>query len=441
MIINELKLYPFQRLGVDWLKLNRHALLADDMRLGKTPQSIVAANELMLTRLLVVCPASAVINWQRELKKWGNYGRCDVPVMSYERAVIRYNYLSKQRWDLLLIDESHMLKEPTAERTKSLLGNAGLIHSADRTWMLTGTPSPNHAGELWTTLFTFGATKLSYEGFISRYCNVFTVQGKNGSRHYQRQQISGTRTEHRQELRDLIAKVGLRRTKLQVFPEMPKPLHSTYYIEDSDGEWIFKMYPDFKEQLRKELEVLKEAIDFDIPTTDDKLLSTLQAMSQSVSSVRRYHGLKKVAQTVEIIKDELDNKAYDRVVIFGIHKDVLGLVKSGLSEYNPVMLVGGMTPKQKQFAQDEFQAGRAQVFIGNIQAAGTNITLNKGHQVIFIERDWVPGNNNQAADRCSGIGQTMPVTVRYIEIANSFDDKVSETLTRKSNEIATFIDQ
>ena len=102
-----------------------------------------------------------------------------------------------------------------------------------------------------------------------------------------------------------------------------------------------------------------------------------------------------------------------------------------------VTLYGGTNADTRQKNIDKFQNNpKCRVFIGNIQAAGTGITLTAAHEVAFIEADWVPANNAQAAMRCHRIGQTKPVRVRFFSCAGSVDEDVMNTLRRKAYELS-----
>lgn len=445
MVLIKPKLFPFQKEGSLFLQSKRYALLADEMGLGKTPQAIDACKKLK--KVLVVCPSVAKYNWQTEFLKFDSrLAFVAGDGMTYENkplTICSFNYLTdyldryrKNKYDVVIVDEAHYLKEPKAHRAKAVLGSQGILHCTTRLWTLTGTPAPNHAGELWVLLYTFGFTKLSYEGFIARYCNSHHV-----GNHYGRIQISGSNTKHTPELKALLKKFSLRRLKRDVM-DLPPMFHNTYYIEGDKSD-VLKFRPDLKTKLADELNSLCERLNFNLDSVnDDRLLAVLSLMSQSISSLRRYHGLTKIRPVAEMVRQELQAKEYKKIIIFGIHTDVLEtLERSFLQSKFKVLLITGQTHPKKRFEmQNQFQDDpETQIIIGNIQAAGTNLTLTAASQVLFIEQDWVPGNNKQAADRAHRFGQKETVTVRHIAIKDSIDSKITATLTRKIQEISTFI--
>lgn len=469
-------LFPFQKEGVHFLRSLKYALLADDMGLGKTPQAIVACRPLQ--KVLVICPSVAKFNWQAEFMRFDNRrfdvfegieslkykGRSNVIDLFSSQAIVSITSIARHPkafslprgalWDVIIVDEAHYLKTPDAFRTKIVLGReGGIIHKTRRLWALSGTPTPNHAGELWIWLYTFGYTKLSYEGFIARYCNSYQVGGSGSGGRYSRVQIAGSNTKHTPELKKLLHKFMLRRLKREVL-DLPPIFHNVYHVEEDERD-VFERMPELKVKLDIERRILAEKLNFNLDSFGTtKLLSTLSLLSQSVSALRRYHGLKKVTPTGYLISNELQEGQYKKIIIFGIHTDVLcALRRFFLNEGFKVILVTGKTSSENRFkAQKRFQKSSIlrskrgsmgmeeyPIFIGNIQAAGVNLTLTAATQVVFIEQDWVPGNNKQAADRAHRIGQKETVNVRHICIKDSIDEKITATLTRKIQEISTFI--
>ena len=267
---------------------------------------------------------------------------------------------------------------------------------------------------------------------MDRYCKYYQV----GNR-YNRRQITGTNLTHISEVKTALEKFFLRRKKNEVLKDLPPIFYSTTYVR-SDLQ-----PPDYLvEKLKDELEVLMEAINFHVVPSEEKLLSSLMAMSQSVSSLRRYHGFKKIQPTIDLVTTELELQLYEKIVIFGIHKDVLSSLKAELSrKYDCVSITGAdSNPKHRQEAIDRFQNDpKCQIFLGNINAAGTAITLTAANQVLFIEQSWVPGDNAQAAMRCHRIGQTKTVTCRFVSLDDALDTKITTALARKTQELGTFI--
>lgn len=450
------RLYPYQIEGADWLATQTHALLADEMGLGKSAQAIRAADIISAKRIFVICPAALRVNWEREFTKFSKLSRtftvcmdmkskfslsCSV-ISSYDLVTLnKKDYLNS--WDLLILDEAHFLKNHTAKRTKAIFGKEGVVRHAKRVWALTGTPAPNHAAELWPLLYTFGKTPLTYDEFLTRYCSYYVTPHRT-------KQVTGLKKEHLPELKKTLESVMLRRKKEDVMKELPPirfseitvaPSPVDIDIQSSFVQYIFPV--DRREELRKkllfEMDYLKKITS--MPAGHDAMRA-LEAISSSISTLRRYAGLQKVPAVIEMVKGELESRAYEKIVIFAIHRDVIESLRVGLIRYGTVTLYGGTDPGTKQRNVDRFQANpMVRVFIGNIQAAGAGINLTVAHQVLFIEQSFVAGENAQASFRCHRIGQTKPVSVRFVSLNNSIDQKVTTLLRRKTRDLAALFDK
>ena len=106
-----------------------------------------------------------------------------------------------------------------------------------------------------------------------------------------------------------------------------------------------------------------------------------------------------------------------------------------------IFLVTGETPPQERFRmQNEFQTHKGPaIWIGNLVASGTNLTLTASSEVLFIEESFVPSDNAQAADRAHRYGQTACVNCRHVAIAGSIDEKIANVVARKTQEMKTYL--
>jgi SWI/SNF-related matrix-associated actin-dependent regulator 1 of chromatin subfamily A len=292
-------------------------------------------------------------------------------------------------------------------------------------------------------LYTFGATTLSYREFVTHFCTVF--EGPYGL------QITGAKHFRIPELQSLLKPVMLRRKKEDVMKELPPLTFSELVVEpspvDIEAESSFVQYAtpvrrkELEEILKNQQQLVQTILKAPGTRHDDTIMKSLEAVAQSVSTLRRYTGLQKVPGVAEIVKDELTNNAYDKVVIFAIHRDVIEGLRARLQPFGAVTLYGGFTMEKQQANIDRFQRNpKCRVMIANILCAGTAVTLTAAHQVVFVEQDWVPGNNAQAVMRCHRIGQSRPVFVRFYGLADSIDERVSKILKRKARDIAEIFD-
>lgn len=422
-----MNLYEYQNKGAAFLAARTRALLADDMGLGKSAQAIRGCELAGFKKPFVICPASVRENWRREFDLFST--EKIVPrVASFDELVRGPSKFKNIDFDLLIVDESHYLKNPKTKRTRAVLGAGGLAHKASSVWLLSGTPAPNHAAELWPMFKAFGATDLDYNAFVNRYCNSYEFKPYVF-------QISGTRQHRIPELKAMLAPFMLRRKKEDVLSDLP-PISFNDIAISRKANIHQKLTPEIKADFERLEEVFEEAYsggEYD----EETMLRLLEMQAGSVSSLRKYCGWAKVGACAELIKEELDSNAYKKIVIFGVHRDVIGTALDALKAFKPVSITGSTPAKDRQAIVDRFQNDDAcRVFLGNIRAAGTGITLTASNQVFFIEQEWVPGENAQAAMRCHRIGQSLPVFVRFAGLAGSVDQKIAYALARKSRELS-----
>lgn len=438
------QLYDYQRDAVEWLKDRKTGLLALDMGLGKSGIALTAAIHSHTSSILVICPAIAVSNWENEFRKWQ---AANIPhkVVSYNEAVKMASRLETGKYELLIVDEAHFLKNKDTQRTKAILGVAGIVHKVSRTWALTGTPAPNHPGELWPLLFTFGGTKLNYVAFVERFCAVKVIRLPNRTI----TNIAGTNLHRSGELKELLLQHMYRKTLSDVQLQLPQISYETITVPGGSVDWEaerqwaqFAVPSDRSKELfailEKERDVLKHVMEFTLG--DDNRTKALDSLDQGVSNLRRYIGLQKVDPIATLVSDELDAGLYPKIVIFAHHVSVVEKLTKKLAKYNALSLYGKIPPKSREENIEKFQRFSSyKVMVCNIQTAATAINLTASNQVLFVEQDWVPANNAQAAKRCHRIGQEKPVFVRFAAIDGSIDHQITETLRRKTKEIASFI--
>lgn len=410
-------LKPWQASGARFLAGRRHAILADEMRVGKTLTAIAAAQLVGARRILVACPAVARFNWASNFLEHLDVSstlvlrKKDKPVQGTGVCITSYDLASADdfpgRWDVLICDEAHYLRNATAGRAQQLLGRDGLVHRAGFTWLLSGTPAVNHYGELWTALHVFGVYPKSYESFIREFC--ITQHTPYGPR------VVGS-TNH-ERLREFMGSVWLRRKLADVAPDMPRIVFETYVIEAPRG-WAADFPPE-----------VAAALESGDPVT------ALECLSEHTATVRRLVGTAKVPGAAELAAQDLDGNT-DKLVLFTYHRAVAEALAKLLAEYEPALIYGGQTETYRAQEIARFQtAPECRIAIAQILAAGTAIDLSVADHAIFVEYDWVPGNNAQAAMRLQNFNKRRPVTARFLALRGSIDGRIAAVFRRKTAEL------
>ena len=430
------RLYPFQNAGVETIveRMRRgrvQQLLADDMGLGKTPQSLCISNEMGFKKLLVICPASVRIKWCREINKWHKHnpgvqaytsGKQDLSVD--ESIVTSYalaNDLVNYKPDFIIIDEAHYCKNPEAQRTQLILGDyreqwRGLIADTP-TLFLSGTPEPNgRPSELYPIIRRSAPdiiNSMNFWPFVQRFCNY--IEDDYGSTI-----IKGAR--NREELYIRLRGSGFmtRRLKKDVLKDLPPKVYNLV---------VFPMTSDTAKIIKKE-----EAFD-----AREIKRHGGPAPDSGLAEIRHEMGLAIVKQALDYVRDILSS--VDKVVLFCHHRDVMAKLLDKLKEYNPVHIIGGMGVKNRQKAMDLFQTDpQVRVFVGN-EAAEEGIDLFAAQDVILVEPEWLPGKNDQRADRLHRIGQTGSVNVHILVVENSLGLKILGDAADKADDIKFTLDE
>lgn len=437
-----LKLRHYQEEGAAFLANHDAGFLFDEPGLGKTPQAIRACDLVEARDVLVLCPASLLLNWDREFRKFQQRDRPvtvvksaaqlplkirGVVVVSYGLAPKLNGILDDVSFDVLIPDECHYLKSGGAGRTLGVYGPkcdsvGGLAEMADQVFDLSGTPAPNHSAELWPALRALAPETidphLEYRQFLDRYTTWHN--GEYGIR------VTGCRNT--KELRQRIAPVVLRRRKEDVLKELPS---ITYAEVPVLAPRLPKEFREIEREVRPYVEAGLRAGNF----------SALgEAANDSVARLRRWVGLIKMGPVARLVADELDDNKR-KVVVFAQHRDVLTWLAERLRRFGVAMVHGGVPVEKRQAAVDAFQTDpQTRVFIGQIQAAGVGLTLTASSDVIFAESSWVPSDNQQAAQRVHRFGQTEACLARFAVLAGSIDEIVMATVARKSADISELLD-
>jgi SWI/SNF-related matrix-associated actin-dependent regulator of chromatin subfamily A-like protein 1 len=444
-------LFPYQTDGVNFLAARQGALLLDEQGLGKTVQAIRAADAIGALRIVVACPASVKENWRREFAKFSRnarrvdvvYGRDHAFDPLADTMVVNYDLLTSKRIlanlrriapDLVILDEAHMLKNAKAKRTIAALGpscagRAGLIEGA-RVFALTATPIPNHPGELWpllravapqAILMRDGRTIMPEGVFVSTYCQMRETR-------FGAKVVGGKNLD---DLRQRISAIAIRRRKTDVLPQLPAFRAELTMLSSADAAAKLRRAVATDPDASMLAHALQAARD------DESVARALVKSAPAMSTLRRLTGTLKAPLVAELASCDLDG-GMDKLVIFALHTDVIRTLRDALDAkgYRPVVIDGSTAHAARQNAIDSFQNDPAtRVFIGQIAAAGTGITLTAASNLIFAEMSWVPAENAQAAMRVHRIGQQNSVLVRLATLPGTVDEAVAQTLRRKMKSI------
>lgn len=431
-------LEPYQVEGAAFLATRHRGSIFDEPGLGKTAQAI-RARELVKVghdgfRTLVICPAGVRQVWPYQFKLWGRdnakvvraasifdlvawqRGAVDVLVLSYEQAVNWREDVTSDFYDILIVDEAHYCKNPETKRTKAVLAAAGM---ASFVWCLTGTPIKNDPADLWVPLHLAEATKLTFSAFQKRYFN----------QRYGTFSTSNTaKKEMLPELQALLASMSMMRTFDDVGSQLPPIRMDVLPVDGSREEIVsyLRNYPGLDTRILRSIET-EQKLSFE----DGTHIATLRALIAEA----------KAPGYCKLVVEELKSGTVDKLVVMGHHRRALHMVHAHITEagINAKLIVGGTSEAEREASVRSFQddPGGVRVIVGNIQSAGTGLTLTAACRLDMLESSWTPADNVQAIRRVRRKGQTRPTLARFVMLQDSFDQTVAGIVTRKANTIVS----
>jgi SNF2 family DNA or RNA helicase len=403
------RLYPYQDDGVERLRTildrRRRGYLADEMGLGKTAQAIVTLAYYNARRVLALAPASALDNWRREWETWGPGGT--FAAVSYASPKLHRGLVQGEDWDAVVLDEAHYAKSLRAKRTKAALKVAA---AAPRALLLSGTPMPNHPGELYAPFKYLWPDMLRPEFRTqTRWLNYFCryVNTRYGPKIYG--------VKNGAVLRRMLNQVMVRRHLEDVALDLP-PLRVTLHTLPSDA--------GFERAL--------EAAGVDAARLTAMIEAEGASEDASTSRVRRLAGEYKAPRIAEIIAAEMDDRAYPKIVVLYYHRKVGTLLRDKLRVFGVVGFDGQTPQPKRQAAVDAFTNDpTVRVFCAQQTSAGQAINLQVASEIVLVEPDWSPDQNRQAIKRVHRIGSKHPVRARIFGVAGTIDHAVMQTQTKK----------
>ena len=443
---------PYQLSGIKYISERKSSLLADDMGVGKTIQAIGLINlDTSIKRVLILCPLSVRKNWIIELDKFlardltrdsvnGSFPETDIVACNYDQVKKWWKQINAVEWDLLIMDESHALKNPKAKRTQQVLGLKdfkGKGIPAKRHLFITGTPILNRPKELFTALQVLDPDGLgkNFYRFAERYCGAY--QDRFGLKADGATNLD----ELQQKLR---SKIMVRRLKSDVLTDLPEKIRQPIVLPSTDMKRLAKaelQTGEAHDEILIELAVAKE-----LAKTDDEYEAKLKALIDQeriifaeVAKKRHELAVAKIPLAIEHIENLLEQT--DKVVVFAHHSEVLDELKIRFGD-TAVMIRSGIKDEERVDAIKRFQTDDSvRIFLGGIKSAGVGITLTASSTVFFVEQDWTPGLMTQAEDRCHRVGQKNSVLCQYLLIEGTHDAKVANKLATKSDVIRQALDE
>lgn len=445
--------FPYQRAGIKKIHDNKFTLLADQTGLGKSIQGVGSINVLENPKtILIICPNTMKLVWESEIRTWGvhdhltisvnnssNFTRANIMIINYEAFKFSINKKSKDfrdpqkgkynntlelfkelkkldTIDLLILDEAQHIKNYSANTTRNIFKIKSML-GVNKAVFMSATPIFSRPDEIWTTIKFFGYQD-KFEGTKNDFMDYY--QDGYFDTRYMRM-ILGKPKNLDELQRHLRSTFMIRRTKEQVFPEMPLKMRKVIPVDVDTSK-----FDKFSYLISQNHDISS--------LSDDELGENISSLRAShigeLAEMRKIAGQEKLSAIKEYVDELLDSG--EKVVIFGHHKDLLHKLKQ---YYGGCAFITGDVPSEQRLDEvDKFQLDDScMVFIGNIQSAGVGITLTASCHVVFAELDFVPAKMTQAEDRIYRIGQKRTSFIHYLVAKNTLDAYIADMIIRKQN--------
>lgn len=416
-----MELFEYQKQGIEFLVSKQGGMLLDEQGLGKTIQALEACKQIDPQVLVIVCPAIMRGTWSHHVANLIP-SNIQVVINSYEWYVKLDNYKTllksiKGKQVAVIVDESHYIKTPTSKRTKTVQALLSLENIIFKV-LLSGTPITRDVDDLYTQL------KVFYPDFCR---SIFEYRKKYMKciHHFFGDIYKGFKNDVvKQEIIRLLKNCSVRRTKRSAGLNLPSIIRTPVYIDINK-----KIAKESLSILDYATKVINGVDDYTTYKTD------LSEEASHIASIRKALGVAKVPQVVSYV-DVLKESNISKLVIFGVHIDVINLIYEALKEkYKDVKvhkIIGATTPIQREKIIDEFQTNDApQIIVANMIACGVGVTLTKSHTVVFAELDFTPSNIMQAEARVHRITQEHIVNSIFMIANESLDAKILNLIKDK----------
>lgn len=395
--------------------------------LGKTVQAIAIASHYRHEwPALILSPSSVRLTWAEALHRWipslrkrdvnvvyegksalaGNL----ITIMSYEIAIKKFEDLRRRNYQLIIADESHLMKNITSKRTKALIP---LLQSAKRCILLSGTPALRYNYFVQKNI-----TEHTKQTFASRPAELYPQISAVMPRLFPHFRDFGVRycaghlnhfgwdfkgASHLDELQIIMSMFMIRRRKSEVLTHLP-PKRREHVLLNVPG-----------------IAAVSRRGNKNIGIVDDE---EIQAVDSSTLSLWRETSALKTSAVIDYVR-ELLATSEQRFLLFVHHKEMLDALDEALfrQKVEFIRIDGQVESAARQQLCNRFQSDPfCRLALLSITAAGVGLTLTRASLVVFAELYWNPGLLMQAEDRAHRIGQTQPVIIRYLLSKNTIDD-------------------
>ncbi|MHB8552432.1 MAG: DEAD/DEAH box helicase [Thermoplasmataceae archaeon] len=414
-----LEYFPFQKAGIEGAIGDHNAFLVYEPGLGKTIMAIGMINELHPDSVLIVCRTNDIRSvWLDMLKQWLIYPYgisvvsqthklSSITIIGYDMVAKMQGLLLTKKWDIMILDESHYIKNYKTKRSHAV---REIAKSAKKKVAMTGSPALRRPWDIWNQLrylehYLGNNWKLFMDNFAEQDFFGNYIKGKNIP-----------------QLQKILRESGIyfSQTKADVLPELPKKIRQVLVIPNTLS----------KSETLKHDDIIRKYFSLEETVAN---IDSIKIPFEEFAPLRHEIGIKKVPFVIDHVENLLEEE--DKIVIFAHHHDVMGALYEHFRDIS--VFINGETPMNKRpDIISRFQNDPAvRLFIGSIETSGMGITLTSSACVVFAEFDPTAEIMNQCEDRLHRIGQKDTVLVHHIVMENTVDARITRIIVDKQSEM------
>ena len=424
-IPNNLFLFPHQEVGVVFIELaGGRVLVGDAMGLGKTIQVLAWISTQPKEKVIWITKKLLVPQTRSEVEKWlpgksiqtirsgkDKIEGADITIVNYDLVGKHLDALGKLEATTVVMDEITMITNGKAKRTKAVMS---LVHRIKKVIGISGTPLRGRPKNFFSFLNLLNPIIFNSEyNYWKQFCDL-----KEGAYGLNINGASNMKTLHQ-----ILLPMMLRRNR-DVIEGLPDKSRKIVTLEAMPSFWN-----DYKEEEAKLKNLFLDRREEDT----NKILGSL-------AKLRILVGQEKARQTYDVVSKYLE--AGEKIVIFIHHKSVRTYLMEVFKKYNPLSIYGGQNEKEVAKNQKLFRENpKFPIIIVSTLAGGAGLNLVPAAFAFFVERQWVSDDEEQAEDRiCRIVGSAPSVTISYLHIPETLDDRMEELNQEKRENTQTIMD-
>lgn len=433
-----MKLWKFQEEGVAWLKEVKRGILGDDMGLGKTVQAIEAWRDTKPKKTLVICPGTLRSRWQTGFRDQlnlkvpfvqGNKAerlkmyitQPDVLIISYDTLRGDFDKIIKMKFDCIIIDEAHRLKNRQAVTTKKSFQLRTKNPEAE-IWLLTGTPIRHHETDIWALLHLIAPIKFpSFWKWAEQHFVINSIQFGASSRAVKKIGACKDKVALAKEIQPYL----LRRLASEVIEDIGK-LEVRQLIHEVP--LTIEQQKAYKTLVDKWLLYKKENDPSTVVLVDTAMALQLRLRQTCISpGIIHEHDLKHHDTAKFKFMDALLEDSDCPWMIVSSFRGTIKMLEQRYGMSQGVSICwGGMTQQELEHEKKLFLEGKNRIFAGTIDsiAEGLDQLQTVCHKLVFFDGDWIPTDDDQVIGRLKRMGQKELVEVHRIFCQGTLEQKL-----------------